>query len=327
VALCIYSPLAGNNWGGGVWVDGHPAPGPHDDNFVSWDRITAEYLEVTGNPILRGRGISEQDTSTSRHVAVVNEAFARKFFKNEDPIGKHFGQLGIGSERDYEIVGIAKDARYLTSRLDRPVAPFFFLPEAQHDFLPKAGATDANPGSHFLHDAVIVTKPGDSLSFARVRQAIAPVDPNLPVLSIRTLKDQVASQFTQQRLIARLTSFFGVLSLVLASIGLYGVTAYNAGRRVSEIGVRMALGANRGHVVRLVLRGALGLILWGLLMGLPLTFAAGRFLGNQLYGMNPYNPGVTLTAVLALGLSALVASFVPAFRASKCSPVDALRTE
>ena len=116
-------------------------------------------------------------------------------------------------------------------------------------------------------------------------------------MSIRTLREQVASQFTQQRLIARLTSFFGVLSLVLASIGLYGVTAYNAGRRTNEIGVRMALGASRGHVVRLVLRGAFGLILVGLLIGLPLTFAVGRFLGNQLYGTSPYNPAVTLVAV------------------------------
>jgi ABC-type antimicrobial peptide transport system permease subunit len=124
-----------------------------------------------------------------------------------------------------------------------------------------------------------------------------------------------------------LTSLFGVLSLILASIGLYGVTAYNAGRRVGEIGVRMALGPDRGQVVRLVLRGAFGLIVIGLLIGLPLTFAVGRFLGSQLYGMNPYNPVVTIAAVLALGLSALIASLVPALRASLISPVDALRAE
>lgn len=153
------------------------------------------------------------------------------------------------------------------------------------------------------------------------------VDPNMPIIWVRTLKEQVAGQFTQQRLIARLTSFFGVLSLVLASIGLYGVTAYNAGRRVGEIGVRMALGADRGHVVRLVLGGAFGLILLGLLIGLPLTFAAGRFLGSQLYGMSPYNPVVTLAAVATLGLSALVASLIPALRASSISPVEALRAE
>ena len=226
-----------------------------------------------------------------------------------------------GASREFEVVGIVKDARYSVYNLDRPGGPIFFLPEAQAEY------TRNNLGSLFLHDIVILTRPGANLSIARILQAMASVDPNMPIISIRTLREQVAIQFTQQRLIARLTSFFGVLSLVLASIGLYGVTAYNAGRRVSEIGVRMALGANRGHIVRLVLRDAFGLILFGLLIGLPLTFAAGRFLGSQLYGMNPYNPVVTLTAVVALGLSALVASFIPAFRASLISPLDALRTE
>jgi predicted permease len=320
VALCNYSPLSGGAWGSGVWIDGRPALGPANDNFAAWDRVTAGYFDLIGTPILRGRGISNRDTSASRKVAAINEAFARKYFGNEDPIGKHFGREP-GESRQYEIVGVVKDARYLTYQIDKPIGPFFFLPEAQAEY------ERTNLGSLFLHDIVILTRPGVGLSIAQVRQAMAAVDPNMPVISVRTLKDQVASQFIQQRLIARITSLFGVLSLVLASIGLYGVTAYNAGRRINEVGVRMALGANRGDVIRLVLRGAFGLILLGLLVGLPLTFAVGRFLGNQLYGMNPYNPVVTLTAVLALGLSALVASFVPAFRASLISPVEALRAE
>ena len=327
MALCTYSPLSGNNWGGGIWVDGRPAPGPQDDNLAFWDRVTSGYFSAVGQPILRGRAISEQDTASSQHVAVINEAFAQRFFRNEDPIGKHFGQHGMGSERDYEIVGIATNARNVSRDIAKPVSPFFFLPEAQHDFLPKDASADANPGSHYLHDVVIVVKPGVSLSSVQVRQALADVDPNLPIISIRTLSEQVASQFTPQRLIARLTFFFGVLSLVLASIGLYGVTAYNAGRRVSEIGVRMALGADRRDIIRLVLQGAFGLILFGLFIGLPLTFAAGRFLGNQLYGMNPYNPTVTLVAAATLGLSGLAASLIPALGASLTSPLEALRIE
>jgi predicted permease len=326
VALCMYSPLSGNNWGTGVLLDGHPVPGPKDDNFVSWNRVTAGYFNVIGNPIVKGRGISDQDTPAARHVAVINEAFARKFFKKEDPIGKHFGRSEMGASRQYEIVGIAKDARYLNSNLDKQIAPFFFLPEAQHDTSLKTGVTETE-GSHFLRDIVIVTKPGASLSIAQVSQAMASVDPNLPIIAIRTLKEQVAGQFRQQTLIARLTSFFGVLSLVLASIGLYGVTAYNTAHRVNEIGVRMALGADRGDVLALILRGAFALILFGLVVGLPLTFAVGRFLGNQLYGMNPYNPVVTLVAVAALGLSSLAASAIPAFRASVISPLEALRAE
>ncbi len=319
VALCNYSPLNGNNWGSGVWVQGRPAPGLNDDNSASRDRVTAGYFDVIGTPIIGGRGISEQDTASSRHVAVINEAFARKFFKNEDPIGKHFGRAGIGSEGQYEVVGLVKNARYLTGDLGKPVTPFFFLPEAQYD----AGVDS----SHFLSDIVIATRPGANLSKAQVYRAMASVDPNLPVISVHTLKEQVAGVFTQERLIARLTSFFGILSLVLASIGLYGVTAYNAERRTNEIGVRMALGADRGHVIALVLRGAFALIVFGLLIGLPLTFAAGRFLGSQLYGMNPYDPLVTFISVLALGVSALVASLIPALRASAISPLEALRAE
>ncbi len=327
VALCLYSPLSGNNWGGGIWVDGHPAPGPKEDNSASLDRVTEGYFQVIGNPILRGRGITDQDTVTSRHIAVINEAFARKFFRNEDPIGKYFGRTENKSARAYEIVGIAKDARHLTFSLAKPISPMFFLPVAQHDFLPPPDSTETDPSSHFLSDIVIVTKPGASLSVAQVLQTMVSVDPNLPVMSVRPLNEQVAGQFRQQRLIARLTSFFGVLALVLSCIGLYGVTAYNAGCRTNEIGIRMALGANRIDSVAIILRGAFALILFGLLIGLPLTFAAGRFLGNQLYGVNPYDPVVMLAAIVTLGLSALVASVIPAFRASLISPLEALRVD
>jgi predicted permease len=326
VALCIYSPMGNNNYGAGVVVDGHAPPGPRDDNGASWDRVTPGYFDVIGNPILRGRGITDQDTANARHVAVINEAFAHKFFRNEDPIGKHFGQLGVGSERQYEIVGISRDARYFSSGLDKPAGAFFVLPEAQHDIFP-GGTFEVTPGSHVLRNIVIELKPGAGPLLARIRQAMASVDPDIPILSIRTMKEQVAAQFIQQRLIARLTSLFGLLSLVLASIGLYGVTAYNAERRVGEIGVRMALGADSRDIVRLILRGAFALTLFGLLIGLPLTFAAGRFLGNQLYGMNPYNPAVTLAAVVTLGLCALAASLIPALRASSISPLEALRAE
>jgi predicted permease len=321
VALCLYSPLNGNNWGATVWVDGHPPPGPKEDTFASMDRTTAGYFEAVGNPILRGRGITEQDTAESLHVAVVNQAFARRFFGTQDPVGKHFGRLESKSSRLYEVVGVAKDARYMTFDLDKPVSPIFFVPAVQHD------VPDNDPGSHYLQDIVIVTRPGVNLPVSQLTQAMASVDPNLPLIWIRPMSGQVANLFRQQRLIARLTSFFGILSLVLACIGMYGVTAYNAGSRVTEIGVRMALGASRRDAVAMILRGSFGLIAVGLVLGLPLTLAAGRFLGNQLYGMNPYNPLVVFTAVAALALSAFLASLIPALRASRISPVEALRAE
>jgi predicted permease len=286
----------------------------------SWNRVSAEYFEAIGTPILKGRGITAQDTATSRKVVVVSETFARRFFGDEDPIGKRFGP-SLQASREYEIIGVARDARYFTHDLDQPSGPLFFLPEAQADY------AKINLGSLFLRDIVIVTTPGADVPIASIRQAMASVNPDLPITTIRSLREQVSNRFTQQRLIARLTSFFGVLSLLLASIGLYGVTAYNAGRRTNEIGVRLALGASRGHVVRLVLRNASALILFGLLLGLPLTLAVGRLLGNQLYGTSPYNPAVIGVAIVVLACSALLASIIPACRASMISPLDALRTE
>lgn len=326
VAICQYSPLGGNSWSNNVWIDGRPAPGPHDDVTAGWDRVTGGYFKAIGTAVMEGRGISRDDTAASERVAVINEAFARKFFKNENPIGKYFAQMGMGTSHQYRIIGVVQDARYFDD-FAKPSGPMFFLPAAQHDYLPKPPSTDADPGSHFLHDIVIVTRPGAGVSSTQIRRAMASVDPSLPVISIQPLKIQVAGNFRQQRLIAQLTSFFGVLSLVLASIGLYGVTAYNVGRRINEMGVRLALGATPAQVGALVVRGAFALVAIGLMVGFPLALVAGRFLGSQLYGLNPYDPAVIALAVLALGLSALLASLIPALRASRISPSQALRAE
>jgi predicted permease len=326
VAACTGSPFSGHDWGTGVWVDGRPAPGPNDDNWAFWARVTPGFFDAIGTPIVAGRGLSDRDIETSQHVAVINQAFARKYFKQESPVGKYFGRYEMGSSRLYEIAGVVQNARFLEFDLDKPVGPFFFVPEAQHDIVPSTGK-DSNPGSHLLHDIVVVRRPGASLSSAQIRQAMASVDPNLPVISIHSLREQVEGQFRQQRLIAGLTSFFGILSLVLASIGLYGVTAYNAGCRTNEIGVRMALGATRVQAAALVLRGAFALVAVGLFVGFPVTLAVGRFLGSQLYGLNPYDPVVIMAAILTLGFAALIASLIPAIRASLISPSQALRAE
>ncbi|HEY1678375.1 MAG TPA: FtsX-like permease family protein, partial [Candidatus Sulfotelmatobacter sp.] len=295
-------------------------PGPMDDNSALWTRVTDEYFDVIGQPIIRGRGISPADTASSRRVAVVNETFVRKFFKNEDPIGRHFGkEPGKGGE--YEIVGVVRDARYWVDNPDIPNAAYFFLPELQAEY------SHEELGSLFLHDIVIRTKPGARVSEERVREAVASVDPNLPDVSVHTLREQVARQLTQPWLTARLTSFFGILSLILAAIGLYGVTAYNTSRRVNEVGVRMALGATRPSVLTLILRGAFILMAIGLLVGFPLSLAAVRILRTQLYGLPPYDPVVAAKAVVALGLSALSAALIPALRASSISPSEALRAE
>lgn len=326
VSMCMYSPFSGGGWYHSVYVAGQPAPGPNADNGAGTDRVTAGFFETIGNPVVQGRGITQQDTTASQHVAVVNQAFVRKFFQNENPIGKFFGDGDPRATRLYQIVGVAKDARF-TGSPGQPIDAFFFLPEPQYTVYPRPEDTQSDSVTHYMHDVILQLKPGVAVSDEQIRQVVASIDPNLPVNLIQTLRDQIEGGFLQQRLIAQLTGLFALLSVVLAAIGTYGVTAYNSGRRTTEIGVRMALGANRAHVIGLILHNAVVLIAISLVFGLPLTYGAAKLLGSQLYETDPYNPAVIVFAVLALSCSALVASFIPALRASLLSPVEALRTE
>jgi predicted permease len=319
--------MSGDSWSEPISVEGKEAFGRNVDTEAGWARVVPGFFEVIDDRIIKGRPIEERDTAGAQHVAVINEAFARKFFKNEDPIGKHFGQGGIEYANNYEIVGVARDARFLTYNLEKPVGPFFFLPNTQSTSYRDPFAVSTDVRSHYLHDIMIHTRPGVTLSESLARQALASVDPNLAIVRMQTLSEQVANTFSQQRLISRLTSLFGILALVLASIGIYGVTAYNLASRRSEIGMRVALGADRSDIFALILRGSFLLVAFGLLLGLPLALGVGRFLGSQLYGLNQFDPIVLATAGVTMALSALFAAFVPAYRGSSISPMQALRSE
>jgi hypothetical protein len=208
VAFSLYSPMSGDNWNDSIYVEGRPAPGPADDNSSAFDRVTAGYFDTVGNPIVNGRAITEEDTATSRHVVVVNEAFARKFFKDEDAIGKHFGRSEIKEAGEYEIVGIAKDARYLSYEMDKPVGPMCFAPATQTSVFAEPGFNVGETRSHFLSDIVVRMQPGAKLTDAQVRRALADVDPNLPLAHMQSLDAQVASNFSQSRLIAAVIPAF-----------------------------------------------------------------------------------------------------------------------
>ena len=327
VACVQYSPMSGDSWSEPVSVEGKLELGRNADTEAWWARVVPGFFDVIGDPIINGRPIDERDKAGSQHVAVINEAFARKFFKNEDPIGKHFGKGGTEYANDYEIVGVARDARYLTYNLEKPVGPFFFLPNTQSTGYQDPFAASSDVRSHYLHDLVVRLRPGATLSESLARRTLASVDPNLAIVRMQTLSDQVAKTFSQQRLISRLTSLFGILALVLASIGIYGVTAYNLASRTSEIGMRVAMGAGRSDIFALILRGSFLLVAFGLLFGLPLALAVGRFLRSQLYGLNQFDPIVLATAGVTMALSALFAAFVPAYRGSSISPMQALRSE
>jgi predicted permease len=323
--FCTYSPLSGDNWGWDLSIDGHAPPGPNDDVDASMDRVMPGYFAAMSTPIVRGRAIEERDTENAQHVAVINEAFARQFLPGENPIGKYFGIAGNGAPRRFVIVGVAKDARYETFDLDKPPGRMFFLSAAQHEMSAKGGELD--PGSHYMRNIIVVERRNGAVSIVDLKKALAAVDPNLPVTWSRPLSQQVADVFRPQRLIASLTSLFGVVALVLSSIGLYGLTAYSVERRTAEIGIRMALGAQRRDAMVLVMRGAFGLVVVGLLTGIPLSVAAGRLLQSQLTGVAGFDSFVTAIATGSLAVCGLLAAAIPGWRASRILPWKALRTE
>jgi predicted permease len=326
VGMALYSTLEGNNWGEAVYVDGRPAPGPNDQIGSSWDRVSPHFFETVGQPVIKGRGFTDQDTATSQKVAVVNQAFVKKFFPKEDPIGRHFGVFDQKYSSAFEIVGVVADAKYTTPRDE--VRTMYFRPLTQQmTGLTEANALQAEGRSLYINSVTLhFQRPPQNLD-AMVRKTLANINPNLTVQDLRSLDDQVGGNFTQERLIARLTMMFGVLALVLASVGLYGITSYQVARRTSEIGLRMALGANRTNVVRMVMRGAFSQAGLGLLIGIPIAIVSARYIADQLYGVSAYDPLSLAIAVLVLLASATVAGFIPARRAANIEPMTALRTE
>jgi predicted permease len=326
VGMALYSTLEGNNWGEAVYVDGRPAPGPNDHIGSSWDRVSPRFFETVGQPVIRGRGFTDQDTATSQKVAVVNQAFVKKFFPKEDPIGRHFGVFDQKYSSAFEIVGIVADAKYTRPRQE--VRTMYFRPLTQEmTGLTEANAIMAEGRSLYINSVTLhFERPPQNLD-AMVRRTLANINPNLTVIDLHSLDYQVAGNFTQERLVARLTTLFGLLALVLASVGLYGITSYQVARRTSEIGLRMALGADRRNVVRMVMRGAFFQAGLGLAIGVPVAILGARSIADQLYGVRSYDPLSLLIAVAVLLVSATVAGFIPARRAANIEPMTALRTE
>jgi predicted permease len=326
VGLALYSALEGNNWGEGVRIEGRAEPGPGAEIGSSWDRVSPHFFETVGQPVLRGRGFTEQDTATSRMVAVVNQAFVKKFFPNEDPIGHHFGVFDQKYASDFEIVGIVANAKYNNPR--DPVRTMYFRPMSQLNTTVKERSAITAETRSLFPNSITLRYTGDAASLEPlVRHTLANINPNLTLLDFKTLDYQVAGNFNQERLISRLTVLFGMLALVLASVGLYGITAYSVARRTSEIGLRMALGADRTDVVALVLRAASWQVGLGLAIGIPVALLGGRLMSSQLYGVRIYDPLTIAAAVGVLSAFAAIAGFIPARRAASIEPMNALRTD
>jgi predicted permease len=325
--LALYNPLT-DNWGEVILVAGKPQLPPSEQTSASWDRVSANYLQHLGVKLVKGRHFTEADNETSDLVAVVNKAFAARFFDpGEDPIDRRFGLNLPENANTFRIVGVVDDVRFAGFQMDRPQRPMFFVPMAQTVPYAAEMMQRVETASHFMGGLLLVTSVPTGTLEPQVARALAAADPNLAVLSVRTLAQQVERTFDQQRALAGLAGLFGAIALVLAAIGLYGVTAYSVAQRTSEIGVRMALGADRGTVMSMILGSAFRRVIVGLVLGVPLAIGAGYLISSQLFGVKFWDPVALGAAASALGVAALVASMVPAARAAGIAPMQALRNE
>jgi predicted permease len=328
VAYSMYSPQDGDSWNDNIAIEGKPgSENPQEE--AGWLRVSPGYFKTIGTKVLRGRIIDDRDTATSQRVAVVDENFVRRYFPDRDPMGRHFGFNARGNHSgDFEIIGVVANTRYRSPNdPNYPQNPMFFVPYFQEIQYEQPLYTRMQVDSEYASTIEISYSGTQAEIAAQARQVLASIDPNLSIIDMRSFGEQVTRRFNQERLIARLTELFSLLALLLASIGLYGVTAYNIARRTSEIGVRMALGADHGDVIAMVLRGAFSQIGIGLIFGIPLAVIAGHLMANKLYGVAGSNPVVLAGAVAALAVCALIAGFVPARRAASIEPVQALRVE
>jgi predicted permease len=317
VAFSLYGPMSGDNWSSSLVVEGHATT---EQLAAAWTRVSPGFFETVGIPLLRGRAISDADGPGGPPVAVVTQNFARKFFGDADPIGRRFAfPAPRGSTIAYfQIVGVVADVKYR----DAEAAPYemFFLPFLQ------STTTDLDRSQYPKAIEIHTVTPVPDLEH-QVRAALAEIDRRIAVREVATMEDQVASNFNLERLIARLTITFGLVALLLACLGLYGITAYAVVRRTREIGVRMAIGATRGAVMGAVLRSACSQVLTGLMFGVPAAIWAGALLESRLYGVSSYDPLVLTAGIGALVMSGALAALIPARRAATIDPVRALRTE
>ncbi|MGC2251881.1 MAG: FtsX-like permease family protein, partial [Acidobacteriaceae bacterium] len=326
VGLTLYTPLNGDIWSFYAYVQGRGAPGSGQNSNTLFNRASPEYFKAVGQRVLRGRAFTAADTAGAPGVAVVNQAFVKNFFKHgEDPIGKRFGVIDMKNSGDFEIVGVVEDTKYLNAK-GQPVA-MFFAPMLQSAHMSPPGELDASLyAGQFVLQMKAVT-PGLE---RQVRKTLASINPNLSVDHYQTFDEQIEANLSRERMIARLTLLFGLLALILAAVGLYGVTTYTVQRQTQEIGIRMALGSSRRGIVGMVLRGAMLQTAVGLVIGIPVALMCVhsiKAIQSQLYQVAGWDASVIAAAVGTLAIAACVAGIIPAQRAASVDPARALKME
>ena len=299
--------------GGGEWTTGisipEYVPQPGERMNVHALKVGANFFETMGIPLLVGRTIIPEDTESAPKIAAINEALARRYFHSVNPVGRQFRW----HDRPIEIVGLVGDAKY--ADLTKPAPPTVYFPYPLNE--KPAGAV------HFE----VRTTGNPSALISGVRQIVRELDPHLPLFDVKTQTEQIDETLLQERIFAKLTSGFGLLALVLACVGLYGTLSYAVARRTNEIGIRVALGAQQGQVLWMVLKGALLLVLGGIAIGLPAALAATRLISSHLFGLKSTDPLTICVSILLLVVVGAVASYLPARKASRVDPMVALKHE
>ncbi|PYR74643.1 MAG: ABC transporter permease [Acidobacteria bacterium] len=303
--------LSGSVNSTGIYVQGRVYPARRDlDNGINRLVVSPNFFDVMGIPIVMGRTLTDRDDESAPKVAIINEAAARKYFPNENPVGRHFGTSAETSGQ-LEIAGVLRDAKYDSVR--EPAPPTMYVPYRQTR----------------LGNAVfeVRTAASPQAVTGAIREAVRQADPNLPIVDVSTQIEQVERRFLQEKTFAQAYTLFGALALLLAAVGLFGLMSYNVSRRTNEIGIRMALGAQRYDVLRLVLRESMILVGVGVAIGLGVTIVASRLVTTLLYGLAPTDVPTMMLAIVVMMTVSGIAGYLPARRASHVDPMVALRYE
>jgi len=311
-AQVLFTPVSGDGWNDDIGPDGTPAAA--SGKQANFNRVSPGYFHTMGTRLIAGREFDDHDTLGSPKVAIVNEVFAKRFLGGSNPVGRTFRLEAPAGKPEplFQIVGLVKNTKYYHLRED--FVPIGFFPIAQDD----------DPGSGATFVLRVEGSPGPVMKAAK--GAMAEVDSSMS-LEFRSFSGQLEDSILRERLVAALSGAFGLLAELLATLGLYGIISYMVGRRQNEIGVRVALGADRASVIRLVLREAMLLLAVGLVVGTAIVLLAGRAAASMLFGLKPYDPASLLTAAALLAGISLAASYLPARRAAALDPMIALRDE
>jgi predicted permease len=281
-----------------------------EQNNVNRVRVAVNFFETMGIPLLAGRAFTAADSLAAPRVALINEAAVRKFFPNEQPLGRRFGSSPETSGQ-IEVIGVVRDAKYNSVREDAPAT--MYVPYTQ------------SPIGAMAFEVRTASDPVSTVG--AIREAVRQADPNVPLTNVSTQMEAIEARFSQERLFAQAYAFFGGLALLVAAVGLFGVMSYSVARRVNEIGVRMALGAQRADVVRMIMRESMLLVVPGVMIGIAAAVTSGRLVAASLFGLQPTDAITISIAVLILLAVSTLAGYLPARRAARVDPMVALRAE